>query len=84
MTYFVYVLVCDDGSFYTGYTVSLQRRLKLHQKGKGAKYTRTHKVVKIVHTEPFATRREAMRRERQIKRMSHERKTELFNVTYEH
>ncbi|MEM2921525.1 MAG: GIY-YIG nuclease family protein [Candidatus Bathyarchaeia archaeon] len=80
MTYCVYVLLCEDGSYYTGYTTSLQRRLMLHEKGRGAKYTRAHRAMKIVHAEYFETRREAMKRERQIKRLPRDRKKELFKL----
>lgn len=76
--YYVYVLSCDDGSFYTGYTMSLEKRIQLHKKGKGARYTQVHKAVRMIHYEVYATRSEAMRRERQIKRLTHKQKEKLF------
>jgi putative endonuclease len=76
--YYVYVLSCEDGTFYTGYTTSLERRIRLHKKGRGARYTHAHGAVKVIHREVFATRSEAMRRERQIKRLTHEQKARLF------
>src|SRR5919202_6906411 len=81
MRAFVYILRCSDGTFYTGYTLDLERRLSMHQRGRGAKYTRTRTPVELVHTEAFRTRRAAMRREVVIKRMSRARKLELFQST---
>ena len=76
--YYVYVLSCEDGSFYTGYTTSLERRIQLHRRGRGARYTHIHGAVRVIHWEVFATRSEAMRRERQIKRLTHDQKARLF------
>lgn len=61
--WFTYVLLCNNNSLYRGYTNDLNKRLELHQSGKGAKYTRMHKPVKIVYSEEFATKEEAMKRE---------------------
>jgi putative endonuclease len=67
MPYYVYVILCQNGSFYTGYTKDLDARMKLHMNGKGARYTRMHKPKKLVYTEEFNTRTEAMKKERQVK-----------------
>jgi putative endonuclease len=77
MPYYVYIILCEDGSFYTGYTKNVDSRLRLHFNGRGAQYTRMHKPVKLVHTEKFGSRAKAMKRERNIKTMSHKQKTEL-------
>ena len=77
MPYYVYVIQCEDGSFYTGYTKNVNRRLTLHKNGKGARYTRMHKPKKLVYTEEFKTRAEAMRRERKVKTMGHQKKRTL-------
>ncbi|RLI43929.1 GIY-YIG nuclease family protein [Candidatus Bathyarchaeota archaeon] len=77
MQYHVYILLCKDGSYYTGYTKDLESRLEQHMLGKGARYTRMHKPEKLVYLEAFATRREAMIRERQIKRLTHDEKLKL-------
>lgn len=82
VTYYVYVVLCADGTFYTGYTTDLDRRMKLHMKGKGARYTRTHLPKKLVHVEEFDSRAEAMKRERIIKRMNHHQKLELNKLRY--
>ncbi|MEM2102192.1 MAG: GIY-YIG nuclease family protein [Candidatus Bathyarchaeia archaeon] len=82
VTYFVYVLLCEDGSFYTGYAGNLKTRIKQHLTGKGARYTRLHKPKKLVYVEEFATRSEAMRRERMIKRLSHGEKQKLVRTKH--
>ena len=79
MPYYVYVLVCENGSFYTGYTRNVEVRFRLHKKGKGAKYVRTHPPEKVVYVEKFETRSNAMKRERQIKRLTHAEKQKLVN-----
>jgi len=77
MRYYVYVLLCQDGTFYTGYAKNLDARLNMHERGKGARYTKVHKPKKLVYKEEFSTRKEAMRRERQIKKLGHEEKKRL-------
>ena len=79
MPFFVYILLCDDGSFYTGYTKNLNHRIKMHTNGKGAKYTKSHKPKKVVFVELFNTRSEALIRERKIKNKTHNQKQELIN-----
>ncbi|MEK7160235.1 MAG: GIY-YIG nuclease family protein [Patescibacteria group bacterium] len=72
MEYHVYILECSDRSFYTGITDNLELRLKEHN-GElvgGAKYTRSRRPVKLRHFEPFETRQEAEKREREVKKMS--------------
>jgi len=75
MPFYVYILLCCDGSFYTGYTQNLDARTKQHQNGKGAIYTKTHKPQSIVYVELFNSRNEAMKREKEIKKLSHQQKT---------
>jgi putative endonuclease len=79
MSFCVYILLCADGSFYTGYTKDLDARTKLHQNGNGAKYTRAHKPQKLAYFELFGSRSEAMKREREIKKLSHQQKLGLVN-----
>jgi len=78
MLYYVYVLLCDDGTFYTGFAKNIKSRLKQHKKGIGAKYTRTHVPSKLVYLEQFISRAEAMKREQEIKNYSRVRKEELI------
>jgi putative endonuclease len=79
MPFYVYILLCADGSFYTGYTKNIDARTRLHANGKGARYTRTHKPERVAYVELFDSRAEAMRREREIKRLSHQQKQNLIN-----
>jgi len=77
MPYYVYMIQCKGGSFYTGYTRDLNSRMKLHIDGRGAKYTRMHKPKKLLHVEEFASISEAMKREKRIKRLTHSQKLKL-------
>ncbi len=76
-SYYVYLLLCDDGSYYTGYTNNVGSRLKRHKKGYGARYTRMRRPKRVIHLEEFKTRRAAMRREQQIKALTHNQKRDL-------
>jgi putative endonuclease len=77
MPYYVYILLCEGDSFYTGYTKNLKARIRLHEKGKAARYTRMHKPKRLVYVEKFQSRAEAMKRERKIKKMNHLQKLKL-------
>lgn len=68
---------CQDGSFYTGWTVDPVRREKQHNAGRGAKYTRLHRPVRLVYIEEQSDRSAAMKRELVIKKMSHEQKRKM-------
>lgn len=78
MTFYVYILLCNDGSFYTGYTKDVNERIKQHENGNGAKYTKTHRPQKVVYVENCDSRSEAMKREREIKKLSHQQKADLI------
>ncbi len=78
MIHYVYILECGDKSLYTGYTNDLDRRLKMHQKNKGAKYTRGRGPFKIVHVEEFQDKSEAMKREYAIKQLTKRQKMLLI------
>ena len=80
LPFYVYILLCSDGSFYTGYTKNVDERMRLHACGKGARYTKMHKPKKIAYVEALGSRAEAMRREKAIKRLSHKQKLELVNL----
>jgi len=67
-----------DGSFYTGYTKDLNERTRQHENGKGARYTKSHKPQKLAYVELFNSRSSAMKRERAIKKLSHQQKQELI------
>jgi putative endonuclease len=79
MPFYVYIILCMDGSFYTGYTRNIDARARLHASGKGARYTRVHKPQKVAYVELCDSRVKAMKREREIKRMTHQQKLNLIN-----
>ena len=78
MPYYVYILLCSDGSFYTGYTKNVEERARLHACGKGARYTKMHKPKKVAYVETLDTRAQAMKREKAIKKLSHQEKLNLI------
>ena len=78
MDWVVYILRCGDDSLYTGITDDLQRRLKAHESGKGAKYTRGRGPLTVVYTEQQTDRAAASRREWEIKHMTREQKFALI------
>ena len=65
--WYVYILLCEDGSFYTGYSPNPQKRFLDHKHGKGGHYTSSRKPIKIIHLEEFFDKSTALKRERQIK-----------------
>ncbi|MFB0501984.1 MAG: GIY-YIG nuclease family protein [Candidatus Bathyarchaeia archaeon] len=79
MPYYIYILLCKDGSYYTGYAKDLKHRIEQHKKGQGSRYTRMHEAEEIVYKEEFNSRSEAMKREREIKSLSHSEKQRLIN-----
>ena len=79
---YTYIVKCADGTFYTGWTTDVERRVKCHNDGKGAKCTRPRLPVELVYYEVFETKEDAMRREAAIKKLSRERK-ELLVAKWE-
>jgi putative endonuclease len=77
MPFFVYIILCIDGTFYTGYTKNVEKRSKQHSIGKGARYTKAHPPKEVVYIKKFESRSEAMRHEHTIKKLSHKKKHEL-------
>ena len=75
---YTYILECKDGTYYTGWTNNLEKRLKDHNAGKGAKYTKARLPVSLVYHEEFQTKEEAMSREYAIKHMTRTEKSELI------
>ncbi|MGW8289299.1 MAG: GIY-YIG nuclease family protein [Candidatus Bathyarchaeia archaeon] len=76
--YYVYILRCKDGSYYTGHAKDVEKRFEMHQKGRGARYTRIHEPEEPVYIEQFENRGEAMKREQRIKKFRHDRKQQLI------
>lgn len=75
---FVYIVKCSDNTLYTGYTTDIERRIKEHNEGKGAKYTRGRIPVKLVYYEEKETKSLALKREYEIKQLNREEKEELI------
>ena len=75
---YTYILECKDGSLYTGWTNNLEKRVRDHNEGNGAKYTKARRPVVLAYYEAFETKEEAMRRECAIKRMTRKEKEELI------
>jgi putative endonuclease len=75
---YTYIVECSDGTYYTGWTTDLERRVKTHNAGRGAKYTSTRRPVRLVYHEPQPDRSSAMKRERAIKAMPRIKKQKLI------
>lgn len=80
MKYYVYLVRCRDDSLYCGYTTDVEKRIQTHNRGEGAKYTKSRLPVTLVYTEEFETKSEALRREHAIKRLSREEKLALIQL----
>lgn len=78
--YYTYVILTQDDTLYCGYTDDVEKRFQAHLSGKGAKYTRAHKPLKIVYQACFDTKVEAQKEERRIKKMTREKKLELIET----
>ena len=76
--YYEYILRCKDDSLYTGWTNNLEKRIKAHSDGKGAKYTRARLPVELVYFEEYENKIDAMRREYAIKKMKRKEKLMLI------
>lgn len=79
-TWSVYILRCADGTLYTGVTTDVARRLRVHQSGKGAKYTRGRGPLELVYWEEYLDKGAALKRELAIKALSREEKLKLIEV----
>lgn len=75
---YVYILRCSDETLYCGWTTDLEHRVAAHNRGVGAKYTRSRRPVELVHSEMFEDKSDALSREWHIKRMTREEKLELI------
>ncbi|MGL5647887.1 MAG: GIY-YIG nuclease family protein [Clostridium sp.] len=75
---YIYILKCKDNTLYTGWTNDLEKRFKAHNEGKGAKYTRGRGPLELMYYEEFIDKKEAMKREYEIKKMKREEKINLI------
>ena len=77
MTCYCYILECADGTYYTGWTTDPERRVKQHNKGIGARYTKTRRPVKLVYLEEQPDKITALKRELAIKKLKRVQKSKL-------
>jgi putative endonuclease len=78
--FFVYIVQCRDGTYYTGYTQNLEERVSLHNSGKGAKYLRGKLPVKLVYTKEYHYYKNALSAERRVKKLTREQKLNLIRI----
>lgn len=79
-TNYIYILQCADGTLYTGWTTDLENRVRAHNSGSGAKYTRGRGPVRLLYSEAFDTKGEALKREKQIQKLTRARKLKLAGL----
>lgn len=79
--HYVYLVECADGTYYAGWTTNLAQRIRAHNEGKGAKYTRGRLPVRLCYAESFPTKSEALKRELALKKLPREKKQGLI-VTF--
>ncbi|MDD4101374.1 MAG: GIY-YIG nuclease family protein [Kiritimatiellae bacterium] len=83
MNWYTYILRCSNGSFYVGHTNSVENRFARHLQKSGARHTASYEPERIEYTEEFDSEKEAIRRERQIKKWTRAKKTALINKDFE-
>ena len=76
---YTYVVTCRDGSLYTGWTNDLEKRIKAHNAGKGAKYTNSRRPVILTDSEEYESREAAMKRDSENKHLSRQKKLQLID-----
>lgn len=76
---YTYIIMCSDKTLYTGWTNNLEKRMKDHNSGKGAKYTKGRGPITLIYHEEYPTKEEALKREVAIKKMTRKQKLELIN-----
>jgi putative endonuclease len=82
--HYIYLLLCNDNTLYCGYTNNLIKRIKTHNLGKGAKYTKTRLPVKLVYYESFSSKSSALKREYKIKQLDRNKKLRLIKSMKNH
>jgi putative endonuclease len=78
--FFVYIVQCRDGTYYTGYTKDLENRIALHKSGKGAKYVKYKLPAELVYAKEYRYYKSALNEERRIKQLKREQKSELVRI----
>ncbi len=78
MPFFCYMVECADGTFYTGWSTDPERRVKTHNAGRGARYTKMRRPVKLIYVEELPDKSSALKRERAIKKLPRKKKEALL------
>lgn len=78
--WYIYILLCSDGSLYTGSSPNPKERFQQHKSGKGGRYTRSHKPIKLLYAEKLESKSTALKRELQIKSWSRDKKISILNL----
>lgn len=76
--YYTYIILTENNTLYCGYTDNVEKRFQAHLEGKGAKYTRANKPVKVVYEKEFESKSEAMKEEARIKKLTHKEKLDIL------
>jgi putative endonuclease len=79
LSFYCYILECSDGTYYTGWSTDPERRLKQHNHGTGARYTRSRRPVQLMYVEEVPGKVAALKRERAIKALPRQKKQELIS-----
>ena len=77
--FFVYIVECSDGTYYTGYTPDIEKRIKLHNAGRGAKYTRDRRPIKLLWHKEYKQFKNAFLEEKRIKKLTRKQKEKLVS-----
>ena len=77
--YYIYIVRCQDDTYYTGFTNNIEKRIRAHNEKKGAKYTRGRTPVKLIYYEEFESKTEALKREYEVKKLSRKQKELLVS-----
>jgi len=78
--YYIYVLLCSDNSLYTGFTTDLGQRVRDQNNGKGSKYVRSRLPARLIYSEKYSDKSEALKREGQIKKWRREQKIKILQL----
>ena len=79
--YYLYIVQCADGTYYTGATNNLERRVRLHNEGRGAKYVRGKRPVRVVYAKGYRSYIQALRAERNLKQLTRKQKQALVSLS---
>jgi endonuclease len=79
-SYYTYIILTEKNTLYCGYTDDVEKRFQAHLDGRGAKYTRANKPIRVVYQKEFASKSEAMKEEARIKKLTHQQKLAIINT----